>query len=92
MKYIMFEQTIGTVTRKVPIIFPSILNHSDIAQAINPILASQANSDVKVISAGEVNNLMCGNTSGKSTTLKLEADGADAEVINLYDYFHGIVY
>ena len=83
MKYIMLEQRIGNVPRKIPIIFPDILNHSDVALAITSMLTNTQNIVTKVVSAGEFNNFMCDYTIGKSTTLNVESDPDDAEVINM---------
>lgn len=90
MKYIMIEQKVGEITRKIPIIFPDILIHKDIADAIIPILSKMGES--KIVSAGNFNNFMCDYTIGKSSTLNIEANVDDAEIINSYDYFHGIIY
>jgi hypothetical protein len=88
MKYIMLEQIIGDIVRKIPIIFPDILVHDDVARVLIIDLCAK-NLDTKVVSAGKI-VMKCLETYDKSTTLKLQANKIDKDIINSYDYLHGI--
>ena len=90
MKYIMFEQKVGDIVRKVPIIFPDFIVHSDMELWVREMFKIKYPSDVKIISAGSI-SVQVNSVYGKSTTLKLESDQDDLQIINLYDYFHGVV-
>lgn len=83
MKYIMFK--LGE--RSLPIIFPDDLNHIDVAEAITAKLTM---SRMIPVSAGTVDGLAVLGTSGKSTTLAMNSDPADARTINCYTYCAGI--
>jgi hypothetical protein len=80
MKYIMFQTKDG---RKIPIIFPNLMVHSQVASKLNDLIP-----DAEVISAGEI-SLKVYKCYGHSTTLKVGVKKGDATLIHEYDYFHG---
>lgn len=85
MKYIMFEVTQGDLKRKVPIIFPSTLVHSEVAKALCKISGLSS----RIVGAGELTIRTTG-CHGKSTTLKIGSKSDDTKIINTYDYSFGI--
>lgn len=91
MKYVMFEQDMGQVKRKIPILFPTHLVHRDIAELVEKIMREKYKWNIKLVSAGEF-NYVDGTTYGKSTTLNMASNPDDGPVIQMYDYMHGVVY
>lgn len=92
MKYVMLTVTHCGMKRKMPVIFPNSVNHDDVAVFFSEALrASYGDIPVQIdaTSAGFI-DLRVENTHGKSTTLGLPSDEADARTINVHDYFHGI--
>jgi hypothetical protein len=92
MKYIMFEVDSNDVLIKVPVIFPAMLVHADVARAVEPIIRKAYRSKYKVrtVSAGEVSSLDTGSAYGRSETLKLTSHVNDGSIIAMYDYNHGV--
>lgn len=103
MKYIVLR----IEDREVPIIFPDTLVHSMVADAIRDVFARERiesgkydvsarsmrkfREGIRPVAAGDI-NLGFVTCSGKSSTLKVESRGrADDQMIETYDYFHGIV-
>lgn len=96
MKYVMIEIPAHgeAPARRVPVIFPESLVHADVAVALERVvkstLAPKARVTVKATSAGmcRLDNVLC---HGESETLQLKSrERADAQVIEMYDYLHGI--
>lgn len=86
-KYVMLEMPCGGVKRRVPIIFPDILVHADVAAAVQKLPMM---GEAQPVSAGDI-DLLASNCHGKSSTLNLQSCGDDdAETINAFPYFHGI--
>lgn len=85
MKYIMFEVKSGDIKRKVPIIFPSMLVHSEIAKALCKVSGLSS----RIVGAGEL-SIITDGCYGKSTTLKIGCKPNDTKIINNYDYSHGM--
>ncbi len=86
-KYIMLELDSGSFKRRVPIIFPDLLVHADVAAVLQQ---TPGMADAKPVSAGSV-ELMVTACHGKSTTLNVASNEEDdAELINAFPYFHGI--
>ena len=79
MKYIMIETKFG---QKFPVIFPNHFVHCEIAEVMTRLYGG------KVVTAGDC-NIECHSTTGKSTSLDLESDEEDFNLINRVDYFHG---
>lgn len=91
LKYIMLELKIGQVVSHLPIIFPNLMVHSEVAKYIQQMLFDVHKFDTKVHSAGEV-TIECISCHGGSSTLNKDADlTLDRETIDMFDYFHGIV-
>lgn len=92
MKYIMAEVRQGSITRKVPLIFPNFLVHSEMARVFKHALFRHEVDEVKFVSAGEYGPLFGAGlaTMGKSETLGLASDPDDAKVIEMYEYLHGV--
>ena len=85
-KYIMLELDSGSLKRRVPIIFPDILVHADVAAAVQSLPMM---GEAKPIAAGSI-DLMAAACHGRSSTLNVSAGETDAELINTFPYFHGI--
>lgn len=90
MKYVMIKIKGKELDRLVPVIFPDFLCHSDMAGAVRDIFAKTYKQETEVYSAGDI-EMFASLCSGHSVTLNVDAKGADSEVINAYDYFHGII-
>lgn len=89
MKYIMFEVDIGTLTKKVPVVFPNELVHREVAGVLVPMLHKQFGS-CRCISAGEFSPIT-GDCSGRSSTMKLDSRGEeDSAIIIGCDYGAGL--
>jgi len=84
MKYIMYIKEIEGIKRKIPIIFPDSLVHIEVAKALKDLVHTS-----KICSAGEI-NMVASSTFGESTTLGIKAKKEDVEIINDYNYFHGL--
>lgn len=85
MKYIMYavRDKSGGI-RKIPIIFPSLLNHIDVAKALKQVVGSSI-----ICGAGELSILTTG-TYGNSSTIGIKAKENDDKVINNWDYCFGM--
>lgn len=81
----MFEVTSGNMKRKVPIIFPSTLVHSEVAKALCKLEGLSS----RIVGAGELSIKTTG-CHGESTTLGIKSKKGDTEIINTYDYAHGL--
>lgn len=91
MKYIMLRRKYSDgLIQEIPIVFPSMLVHADVAVAIRDALYKYW-PDIEIVRAGEL-GFICetGWTSGKSESLGLESDPEDCNIILGHDYFHGI--
>ena len=86
-KYVMIQYG----HREIPIIFPTILVHEDIFNAMKTLPNFKQKENLKAVSAGTVHiypKIVC---SGESTTLKLKSRGRrDADIMLLYQYQHGV--
>jgi hypothetical protein len=93
MKYIMLVWKNGGTYRYIPIIFPNMFPHSDMAAMImQHEIFKKENTSIELISAGDYNTID-GSCSGHSTTLGLKSRNAeDTKIISIYMYCHGIVY
>ena len=85
-KYVMLEIDNGAFKRRLPIIFPDLLVHADVAAAVQSLPMM---GEAKPIAAGSI-DLLAAECHGKSTTLNVSAGETDAELINTFPYFHGI--
>lgn len=90
MKYIMFRAKIGSVHIKVPIIFPSTMVHSCMAETFKKVIEHHwPDSCPKVVSAGDYLPAS-GRCVGNSDTLGVKSHPRDGDIILNYDYFHGV--
>lgn len=91
MKYIMLINPGKLADVKIPVIFPDILNHNEVAESMLHNLEMKHSIISKVVSAGFIQwhneGAIC---FGRSEELNLEAHEHDATIINTYDYTHGI--
>lgn len=85
MKYVILQVTQGTLKRELPVIFPDCVCHDDMALWFGEALAADK---IKAVSAGFCTVRV--NTSGSSETLGLKSRPEDDQLINLFDYYHGI--
>ena len=85
-KYVMLEIDNGAFKRRLPIIFPDILVHADVAAAVQSLPMM---GEAKPIAAGSI-DLMAAACHGRSSTLNVSAGETDAELINTFPYFHGM--
>lgn len=93
MKYVMFEVKQGSITRKVPVVFPNQLVHSYVAATFKvALLRHWEHAEVAVVSAGTVDGMLGADitTSGNSESLGVQSSPDDAQVIMSYDYAHGV--
>lgn len=95
-KYIMLEvNTEGTVWR-LPVIFPDNFVHADVYEAMRMANRRSAHksrlpwTDPKVVSAGKIESLSVEAAHGESETLQLKSQCEDKEIINSFQYMHGI--
>lgn len=85
MKYIMFQQQQGEMTKLVPVIFPNDLVHKDVADALQQLVLK----DTAIHSAGFISPLNL-KPEGGSETLNIKADpDTDELVIKMNDYGAG---
>lgn len=81
MKYIMFHRG----GQLVPIIFPDILQHREVK---NALLETLSLSRATPVSAGMC-DIYCLSTEGESSTTDLKSLPGDAQIINVWDYYRG---
>lgn len=91
MKYIVLKVEHGGVVREVPIIFPEFLVHANVSAALLEHCSEL--KDGTPIAAGEFSSLdIDADCHGKSISLKVESRRlVDSQLINMYDYNHGVV-
>lgn len=88
MKYVMIKNK--KLNQLVPVIFPSFMVHSVVAQAISQMLKNHHHADPEIVSAGDISCIV--RCSGNSETLGVSSDPIDEHVINTIDYMHGLIY
>lgn len=89
-KYIMLELTApGGTKMDFPVIFPDKMVHLEVATVMKLVGPLDGN-EVKVVSAGVIEQLYAKYVSGESTTLRIKSRKTDERTINLYNYEHGI--
>jgi hypothetical protein len=92
-KYVMYRVD----NQLVPIIFPEHMVHSLVFEAIRRYYAMEADDLAlkecrrpELVSAGKVAFIACAGCYDKSESLGIGSRGdLDANVIELYNYFHG---
>lgn len=86
MKYVIFlTKSLNGMERKIPIIFPSTLNHIDVARALKDLDGIKSS---KISSAGEV-YVKVDKAHGESTTIGIKSKEGDEDIINMIDYGFG---
>lgn len=86
----MLKSKFAGVDKLIPIIFPDFICHVDIDKVIKELLLKAHKQEAETFSAGDINIGLC-SCSGRSETLQVDSQDIDSEVINMYDYFHGLV-
>lgn len=89
MKYIVLEVTHGGSTRELPVIFPELLVHANVAKALATMRGLE---NAKPISAGFLSSMdVSPACHGASESLELKSRGkVDDNLIMMHDYLHGI--
>lgn len=90
MKYIMLRTKFAGVDKLIPIIFPDFMIHADIDKAVKEILLNIHKQESETFSAGDIDILGC-QCSCESTTLEVCSQEIDTNVIDTYDYLHGLI-
>lgn len=90
MKYIMLKSKFAGVDKLIPIIFPDFICHVDIDKAIKEVLLNIYKQESETFSAGDVYIGAC-SCSGESSTLNTCSQDGDSDVIDFYDYLHGLI-
>lgn len=87
MKYIM----LANHQVHMPVIFPAILVHSEIATALLVKYDRLRHHEFKIVSAGFIDlwNIRC---FGESKTLNIKSRPEDSEIIRNYNYQHGLIF
>jgi hypothetical protein len=83
----MFQIQQSGMSKKIPIIFPDFLVHSDVAKAMKRLTDLR---EAEIASAGFYDPIS-GDCHGKSETLEVSSDPEDGNIILRYEYFHGLV-
>lgn len=93
MKYIILRLD-GKIPREVPVIFPDLLVHADVARTMTAMIKEDSSNtnitDVRVVSAGFCNTAV--ECFGKSDTLGITSRDIDDAIINTWDYTFGILF
>ena len=85
--YIIFKKEIGGVVRELPVIYPDMLSHSDVAKSMSVVPGMKGFTPV---SAGQL-QLVAESCSGQSRTLNLSSrEDDDQRLINSFPYAHGV--
>lgn len=89
--YVMLEVSREDgLVQKIPIVFPQLLVHKDVAEAIVKVLEKDG-IKAKVSSAGALRmDEVTVYPDSKSSTLGVDCNPRDEDTIVLYPYFHGI--
>lgn len=90
MKYIVLQSKTNGITRELPIIFPDLMVHANVAQAL---LALPEMKGFKAVSAGALSCMdLRPKCHGDSFSLKLKSrEEVDNALIYMMDYSHGVV-
>ena len=92
MKYVVLTVNLADTKKAVPIIFPDFMVHDDLVKSVTTLLEEVHKLKVTgILSAGEIDmdQVFC---SGYSSTLKVYSrDEEDDNLIESYDYMHGML-
>lgn len=94
MKYIILRLE-GKIPREVPVIFPNLLVHADVASAITTMIQADTDTstsitDIRVVSAGFCDTAV--GCYGRSESLNITSRDIDDAVINTVDYTFGLLF
>lgn len=100
MKYIILRLE-GKITREVPVIFPNLLVHADVASAITNMIQADTDTStstststsitgIRVVSAGFCDTAV--GCHGRSESLNITSRDIDDAVINTVDYTFGLLF
>ncbi|HGA5503405.1 TPA: hypothetical protein ACISZU_000181 [Salmonella enterica subsp. enterica serovar Potsdam] len=93
MKYIILRLD-GKLPRDVPVIFPELLVHADVAKAMTAMIKEDSDNihitDIRVVSAGFCNTAV--ECHGRSESLNIASREIDDTVINTVDYTFGLLF
>jgi hypothetical protein len=88
-KYVMFEvELVDRSVMHVPMIFPEIIIHADVAQRCSNIIMRRP---VTVVSAGYIERVQVTGLGGQSDSLGIASQMGDTATIEGYHQRHGIV-
>jgi hypothetical protein len=92
-KYIVLEVKSDQMAIEVPLIFPSILTHSLVAEAVKcNCFPRGARGGVVVASAGMIGSVLVSRLDGRSESLDIESRAIDAQLINSYHMTRGLMF
>ena len=86
----MLKSKFAGVDKLIPIIFPDFMVHADIDKAIKDLLLTVHRLESETFSAGDINIISCA-CSGESSSLRVQSQDIDTDVIEMYDYLHGLI-
>ncbi|EIY0667482.1 hypothetical protein MMC72_001608 [Salmonella enterica] len=93
MKYIILRLD-GKIPREVPVIFPDLLVHADVAMTMTAMIKEDSSNtnitDVRVVSAGFCHTAV--ECHGRSESLNIASRDIDNTVINTLDYTFGLLF
>lgn len=94
MKYIILRLE-GKIPREVPVIFPNLLVHADVASAITNMIQADTDTStsitgIRVVSAGFCDTAV--GCHGRSESLNITSRDIDDAVINTVDYTFGLLF
>ncbi|ECG8630030.1 hypothetical protein CJG84_04740 [Salmonella enterica] len=94
MKYIILRME-GKIPREVPVIFPNLLVHADVASAITTMIQADTDTStsitgIRVVSAGFCDTAV--GCHGRSESLNITSRDIDDAVINTVDYTFGLLF
>ncbi|EPB7755471.1 hypothetical protein ACRSA7_004506 [Pseudomonas aeruginosa] len=102
MKYVVLKMTVRGMSREVPVIFPDLISHADMAESAIVALDAECEGfkkagdkvDITVVSAGFLSSMGVGaKCNGQSDSLGglKSRESEDDELIRMIDYTHGYV-
>uniref|UniRef100_A0AB39AHU9 Phage protein n=1 Tax=Pseudomonas phage vB_PaeM_HTN4 TaxID=3236645 RepID=A0AB39AHU9_9VIRU len=102
MKYVVMKMTVRGMSREVPVIFPDLISHVNMAASALVALDAECEGfkkagdkvDITVVSAGFLSSMgidvHCHGQSDSLNGLKAR-ESVDDELIRMIDYTHGYV-
>lgn len=102
MKYVVLKMTVRGMSREVPVIFPDLISHVNMAASVLVALDAECEGfkksgdkvDITLVSAGFLSSMdidaKCDVQSDSLNGLK-SRESVDDELIRMIDYTHGYV-